>query len=122
MKVQRRERDGVVVLDLSGKILGGNDSEDLKNEIDRAIDEGIPSLLINLGGVAWMNSSGLGILLSGFLRLKEKGGATKFLRVQPRVKEILVTTKLIQVLEVFDDEEEAIRSFAEGGSRSVPRP
>lgn len=119
--VQRRERDGVIVLDLNGKILGGEDSEDLKSEIDRVVDESLPSVLLDLSGVPWMNSSGLGILLSGFLRLKEKGGVMKFLHVQPRVKEILVTTKLIQVLEVFDDEEEAVRSFPAGGTRSAPR-
>ena len=63
-----------------------------------------------------MNSSGLGILLSGYLRMKENGGAVKFINVQERVMEILVTTKLVHVLEVFDDEEKALTSFASGES------
>ncbi|MFH1679753.1 MAG: STAS domain-containing protein [Candidatus Eisenbacteria bacterium] len=119
MKLNRRERDGVVVLDIEGKILGGEESEILRLEFDRAVREKTPALLLNLQGVPWLNSSGLGVLLSGYLRLKGEGGEAKFLHPQERVRGILKTTKLIHVLEVFDDEEKAVRSFNRRGSESV---
>ena len=119
MKLVRREVGGVVVLDLEGKILGGEESEALRREIDRAVRERTPALLLNLSGVPWLNSSGLGILLSGYLRLKENGGDVKFLKAQERVRGILTTTKLVHVLEVFDDEDLAIRSFPRRGSAPV---
>jgi anti-sigma B factor antagonist len=114
VKLVRREVGGVVVLDLEGKILGGEESE-----VDRAVRERTPALLLNLSGVPWLNSSGLGILLSGYLRLKENGGDVKFLKAQERVRGILTTTKLVHVLEVFDDEDLAIRSFPRRGSAPV---
>ncbi|MBM3319490.1 MAG: STAS domain-containing protein [Candidatus Eisenbacteria bacterium] len=120
MKLNRGERDGVVILDLEGKVLGGEESEVLRQAIDRAVREKTPALLLDLRGVPWLNSSGLGILLSGYLRLKEEGGELKFLRPAERVQGILATTKLIHVLEVFDDEEKAVRSFIRRGSESVP--
>lgn len=116
MKLDRREIRGVVVLDLEGKILGGEDSEPLRREIDRALKERTPRLLLNLAEVPWLNSSGLGVLLAGYLRIREQGGEVKFLGVQERVKGILITTKLVHVLEVFDDEQEAIDSFARNGT------
>jgi anti-sigma B factor antagonist len=118
----RRERGGVVILDLDGKILGGEESEALRREIDRAVREKAPALLLNLSGVPWLNSSGLGILLSGYLRLKEAGGEVKFMRAQERVRGILTTTKLLHVLEVFDDEEKALASFHRRGPEPVRSP
>jgi len=115
LKVSRRERGGVVLLDLEGKVLGGEESDCLREEMERVIRERTPRLILNLSGVPWLNSSGLGILLSGYLRLKEMGGVVKFIGMQERVRGILTTTKLIQVLEVLDDEAEAIASFAGGG-------
>ncbi|RPJ44086.1 MAG: anti-sigma factor antagonist [Candidatus Latescibacterota bacterium] len=122
MKLSRRENRGVVILDLEGKVLGGEESEVLRREIDRAIRERTPALLLNLSGVPWLNSSGLGILLSGYLRLKEQGGEVKFMRAQERVSGILTTTKLLHVLEVFDDEEKAVGSFGGRGQEPVRSP
>lgn len=122
MKLSRRENRGVVILDLEGKVLGGEESEILRLEIDRAIRERTPALLLNLHGVPWLNSSGLGILLSGYLRLKEQGGEVKFMRAQERVSGILTTTKLLHVLEVFDDEEKAVGSFGGRGQEPVRSP
>lgn len=121
MKLNRREAGGVVILDLEGKILGGEDSEALRREFDRALETKAPRMLVNLDGVPWMNSSGLGVLLSGYLRLLEQGGAVKFVHVQERVRGILITTKLVHVLEVFDDEQEAIDSFVPDRSGAAER-
>lgn len=112
MELKRREKDGVVFLEIRGKILGGSDSAALTREIDRVIDAEEKNLVLNLSDVPWMNSSGLGILLAAFIRLRNYGGVLKFLHVQDRVRAILVTTKLIDILEVYDDEKATIDSFS----------
>jgi anti-sigma B factor antagonist len=121
VKLNRREERGVVIFDMEGKILGGDDSASLRREFEKALREKIPKLILNLKDVPWLNSSGLGVLLSGYVRLKEQGGEVKFMNPGERVHAILVTTKLDQVLEVFDDEEKAIESFTSRGSRPVER-
>ena len=112
MELKRREKGGVVILDISGKILGGNESAPLMREIDKVVDGEEKSLLLSLERVPWLNSSGLGILLAAFIRLRNYGGVMKLLHVQERVRSILVTTKLVEILEVFDDEKTAIDSFS----------
>ncbi len=111
MELVRIEERGVIVLKLSGKILGGKKSASLADEIDRFVEAKGKSLLFDLDEVPWMNSSGLGIFLAAFIRIREGGGTMKFVHVQDRVRGILVTTKLIDILEVFEDETEAIKSF-----------
>jgi len=107
----RREGD-LTIFKLSGKILGGPESDGLRRELDRAFDRGDRRLLIDLADVPWMNSAGLGILLSAYSRTKEQGGTVRFSAVGERVRGILRTTKLLTVLEVHDDEESGIQSFA----------
>ncbi len=112
MELSKRECDGVTVLEVTGKILGGNDSAALDREMDGVIEAKGRGILLDLERVPWMNSSGLGILLAAFIRLREYGGVMKFLHVPDRVRAILVTTKLIDILEVHDDEKAAIDSFS----------
>jgi anti-sigma B factor antagonist len=121
VRVNRREESGVVILDVEGKILGGEDSQSLRGEIDQVIDSNGPSLLLNLKDVPWMNSSGLGIVLAGYIRMKDYGGDLKLVHIHERVRGILVTTKIIDILEVFEDEEKAIESFAGEGSGEPQR-
>lgn len=119
MKLKRREVEGIIFLDVFGKILGGSESDVLSEEIDRVIDAEERNLVLNLKEVPWMNSSGLGILLAAFIRLRSYGGVLKFLHVQDRVRAILVTTKLVDILEVYNDEKAAIDSFS-AASQSEP--
>ena len=112
MELKRREKEGVIFLEITGKILGGSDSAALAGEIDKIVDAEEKNLVLNLHDVPWMNSSGLGILLAAFIRLRNYGGVLKFMHVQDRVHAILVTTKLIDILEVYDDEKAAIDSFS----------
>lgn len=120
MTVAVRRSDDVTVLMLSGKILGGAESNVLRDELDRALSRGDRRLLLDLSEVPWMNSAGLGILLSAYSRLKDRGGTVRFCGVGPRVQGILRTTKLLTVLDVLDDEETGIQSFrGAGGSAST---
>ncbi len=106
-----RERDGVVILDLAGKLMGGPESDPLREAFRRLIDGGTRKLIVNLRGVPWMNSSGLGVLLAAFIQARKQGGEVKFVGLQDRVQGILTTTKLVTMIETWEDEEAAVRSF-----------
>jgi anti-sigma B factor antagonist len=112
-----RTADEICVFTLTGTVLGGPESDALRGELDRAIGRGARKLLVDLTGVPWMNSAGLGIFLSAYSRLRAVGGELRFCGVGPRVHEILRTTKLLTVLAVLDDEETGIRSFREEPAR-----
>ena len=116
VEVNIRQLQDVTILDLSGKILGGSESDGLRIEMDQILHGEGRKILVNLNQVPWMNSAGLGILLSGYSRLRENGGAMAFYGVQERVREILETTKLVTVLEIFADEESGLKKLRSGGS------
>ena len=74
--------------------------------------QGTRRVIVNLRRVPWMNSSGLGVLLAAFIQIRKQGGLVKFAGLQDRVKGILTTTKLVTMIETWEDEEAAFRSFA----------
>jgi len=113
VEVSVRRVGDVTVLELSGKVLGGPESDLLRSELDGILAGSDRYLLVDLSGVPWMNSAGLGILLAAYSRLRERGGVLRFSGVGDRVRGILRTTKLLTVLDVVDDESTGIRSFAE---------
>ena len=109
--VSTRERDGVVVIDLSGKLMGGPESDPLRETFRRLTEQGARRVIVSLRMVPWMNSSGLGVLLAAFIQMKKQGGEIKFSGLQDRVRAILTTTKLLTMIEAWQDEEAALRSF-----------
>ena len=111
MKIKRREDGDVVILEVSGKVMGGPDSEKFKSVIQGMIDEGAKKLLIDLSDVPWMNSSGVGILISAYTSMKNAGANVKFLNINERVKSILMVTKLLTVFESYYNESDALASF-----------
>lgn len=111
MKIKRRDEDDVVILEVSGKVMGGPDSDTFKNVISGLIDEGAKKLLIDLSAVPWMNSSGVGILISAYTSMKNAGASVKFLNINERVKSILMVTKLLTVFESYYSEQDALASF-----------
>jgi len=112
VKVRERRRDGVAILDMSGKLMGGPDA-DAFNEILRTLmHEGVRNFVVNLEKVNWVNSTGLGILISGYTTVKRAGGELKLLKVTERIENIFIVSKLSTVFQSFEDEDDAIRSFA----------
>jgi anti-sigma B factor antagonist len=111
VNVSVRQAGDLTILDLSGKILGGVESDVLRVELERVFERADRKLLINLSEVPWMNSAGLGVLLSAYSRMKDQDGIVRFFGVGERVRGILRTTKLLTVLDVLDDEESGIQSF-----------
>ncbi len=113
MKIKQSISGEVVILNLSGKIMGGPDHEKFMNEVKTLISEGHVDVLLDMGGVSWVNSTGLGILVSGYHTLKKNGGQLKICKVSDRIDNILNVTQLKLVFETFESLDEALASFVE---------
>ena len=111
MNVKVREESGVTVLDISGKIMGGPDAESFHELIKELIGEDKKKILVNLGKVNWINSTGLGILIAGYTSVRDADGEFKLLNVSDRIESILMVTKLAGIFDSFDDMDEALSSF-----------
>jgi anti-sigma B factor antagonist len=109
--VKTREANGVSILDVSGRITLGEGSSALRDAIRERSGKGHQKILINLSDVSYMDSSGMGMLVSGFATVTNQGGQLKLMNVTNRVKDLLLITKLYTVFEVYDDERSALRSF-----------
>ena len=102
----------VSVVDVSGRITIGEGATTLRNAIRAMAQEGKKSILLNLGDVGYIDSSGLGALVSSFATMTSVGGRLKLCNLNSRIKDLLLITKLLTVFEVFDDEAAALKSFA----------
>ena len=111
MKLSDREQSGVVILEPKGKIMGGPDASLLHDKLHEYIDQGKKNVVVDLGKVDWMNSTGLGILISGYTTLRNHDGVLKLANVTDKIQSLLTITKLVTVFEAFDSIEEAINSF-----------
>ena|SRR5579863_6091735 len=112
MKVNVRQRDGVTVLDLKGKITIGVGDVALRNAVQDAMSNGATNVLINLRDVTTIDSSGVGELVSAYATATNRGAKLRLVNLPSKVSDILQITQLITVFEVFDNEDEAVRSFA----------
>jgi anti-sigma B factor antagonist len=112
MKFKTREVNGVTIVDLSGKITMGDGSGTLRDEVRDIVGKGSKKILINLGDVNYIDSSGLGELVSAYTAVKNAGGDLKLLNLTKRVRDLLVITKLLTVFDVSDDEAASVASFA----------
>ena len=112
MKIKERKRDGVAILEMSGRLMGGPDAEAFDEILKTLIHEGCRNVVVSMEKVRWVNSTGLGILISGYTTLKKSGGQLKLLKVSDRIENIFIVSKLYTVFESYQDEDEAVRSFA----------
>ena len=115
--ITTRRSGDVSILDVSGRITLGEGASALRNAIRAMALEGHKKLLLNLGEASYIDSSGLGVLVSAFATLANQRGHLKLLNVISRVKDLLLITKLYAVFEVFDDEAEAVESFTDSPLR-----
>jgi anti-sigma B factor antagonist len=111
MTVKEQEVGGVVVLELSGKIMGGPDASLLNDKLHELIDKGKTKVIADLNKVNWMNSSGLGILIGGLTTMRNNGGDLKLANVTDRIQSLLMITKLLTVFETHDSIDKAVASF-----------
>jgi len=111
LKISRRDVDQVVVLSLKGKLIGGPEAIEFRETVKNLIAEGKTKILVDLGGVTWIDSTGLGTLISAYTSLKKASGELKLCHLTKKIHSLLVITQLITVLEDWDDEQQAIASF-----------
>ena len=109
--INERRVGDVTVLDLKGRVRIGGGTVALHKAIRCLVDEGKTQILLNLGGVAHIDSSGLGELISSHITVHDKGGAIKLTRLTESLRDLMTITKLLTVFDVYDDEPEALASF-----------
>jgi len=112
LNINERQAGDVTVLDLSGKITIGEGSVALRTAIRRLLEEGKKRILLNLSGVSYVDSSGIGELVSSYTAIgKEDGGQLKLLNLTQKIQDLLTITKLLTVFDVYDNEAEALNSY-----------
>ena len=111
MKASTRQLDGVTVVDLSGRITLGEGSVVLRDLVRELIGKGNKKILLNLGDVTYIDSSGIGELVSAFTTVRNQGGELKLLNLTKKVHDLLQITKLYTVFDVKDDETSAVKAF-----------
>lgn len=111
MKIETRERDGVTILDLKGKITIGVGDVAVRDAVESAIEAGNLNILLNMADVTTMDSSGIGEIVAAYTTVTNKGGKLRLYGIPPRVSDILQITQLVTVLDILDDEEEAVASY-----------
>jgi anti-sigma B factor antagonist len=115
MKINEEKKGKVLILKLDGELMGGDDSKPFQERIYKSIREGVTHVVVDMARVQWMNSSGLGVLMAALTTLRSSEGDLKLSNVPDRVKRPIQITKLDQVLQMFDSQEAAEKSFEAGG-------
>ncbi|MEP6849601.1 MAG: STAS domain-containing protein [Acidobacteriota bacterium] len=111
INISERQAGDITVLDLDGKVTIGEGSVALRTAIRRLLGEGKNKLLLNLGGVGYIDSSGIGELVSSFTAVNKEGGTLKLLNLTQKIQDLLAITKLLTVFDVYENEAEALASY-----------
>ena len=111
MQIEERTVDGVTVLDLKGKMTLGEGDELLKDKVNSLMNQGRTKILLNLEGVPYIDSAGLGEIVRTYTTVSRQSGTMKLVNLTKRITDLLAITKLLTVFETFDNESEAIKSY-----------
>ena len=111
MKIEERSIGDVVILDLKGKITLGEGDELLKDKVNSLVNQGHKKIILNLAGVPYIDSAGLGEVVRTYTTVSRQGGSLKLLNLTKRITDLLSITKLLTVFDTFDSEAEAVKSF-----------
>ncbi len=111
MKSKVVEKYNAVIIELKGDVMGGDDTKEFNDLLHKLIDEGKKNIIVDLGEVKFMNSSGLGMLISGLTTTKKAEGSLKLARVGEKIQSLLIITKLIQIFETYESVDEAVKTF-----------
>jgi anti-sigma B factor antagonist len=111
MHVELRKSGDVVIVDLQGKLSAGLGDQILHDTIDELLGEDWKKILLNLSGVSFMDSAGLGELVAGLKTARKLGASLKILNASPRVQQSLYISRLLPIFEIFEDESGALESF-----------
>lgn len=111
MRIKTSEKYSAVVIEIKGNVIGGPDSEEFSKLLHSLLEQGKKNVVVDLKYVKFMNSSGLGMLISGFTTMKNGGGSLKLANATEKINSLLVITKLITIFENFNSVDEAVKSF-----------
>ena len=111
LNIKQRQAGDVAILDLDGEVRIGDSATALRSAIRELVAAGTQKILLNLGGVRYIDSSGIGELIANYTTVGRTGGQLKLLNLTDKVQDLLVITKLLTVFDVYEDETEALTSF-----------
>jgi len=111
LTINQRQSGEVTILDLAGRITIGEGSVQLREAVKDLLNNGKKKILLNLGDVSYVDSSGIGELVSSYTTTSNQGGQLKLLNLGKKIKDLLMITKLLTVFQTYEDEQEAIASF-----------
>lgn len=111
MKLKTREQDNILILVVKGKVMGGPDASVFQDTVKAEIAKGHKHFIFDLGGVDWMNSSGLGILIGGLTTIKNADGELKLANVTEKIQSLFMITKLVTIFDSYETVEEAMKSY-----------
>jgi anti-sigma B factor antagonist len=111
LEVKERQAGDVTILDMNGAVRIGEGSVALREAIRGLADGGKKKILLNLAGVKYIDSSGIGELIANYTTVSRQGGQLKLLNLTDKIQNLLVITKLLTVFDAFEDEAEALKSF-----------
>ncbi len=110
-EITKREKEGIAILDISGKLIMGESAGELREKFSWVIDNGTKQVILNLAAVDYIDSTGLGALVMCHTKADSVGGMIKLLNLTKRNIELLVLTKLTTIFDIFTDEQDAVNSF-----------
>lgn len=111
LNISERQAGDVTILDMDGKVTIGEGSVALRSAIRRLLGEGKKKILLNLGNVGYVDSSGIGELVSSFTAVNKEGGQLKLLNLTQKIQDLLAITKLLTVFDVYENESDALGSY-----------
>ncbi len=106
-----REQQGTIILELKGKLVGGSLNGRMNQTLNNLLDQGKKNIVVDLSSVTHINSSGMGILISGYSKVKDNGGELKLANLTGKMKGLLSITKLNRIFETYNSVDEAVQSF-----------
>ena len=115
LRINTRTIDGVLIVDCHGRLVFGEESANLRDTVKKLINEN-KNIVLNLSGVSYIDSGGLGTLVALYTSAQTNGGKIKLASLTPRVGDLLQVTKLVTIFEVYDNEDQAVQSFRKGAA------
>lgn len=111
MKIKESFHRDIAILEVSGNMMGGPETMALHEKVKSLIADGIKKIVIDLKGVKWLNSSGLGVLMACYTSAKNAGGSVKLAGVAEKVQSIMMITRLVSLFETYETADRAVASF-----------
>jgi len=111
MQIKEQMRGNVAVIELKGKLMGGPETMEIHEKVKELVAKGVNQVVIDLGKVSWMNSTGLGSIMGSLTSLKNANGDLKLARVTEKVKSLFMITKLITIFNTYETVDDAVTAF-----------